>query len=467
MYCSTTKSAAAAPSDNPNDDMSATYLTLESGATRTESDTLSMDHLYQEWTLEQDRMLWDNREQPISTLASLLGRGLRGTEKRLAKLRNVDSTAYQRLFADGTNSRPSNNGDDDTGSSPAASKLVPASQVLRRIQWDASLSANDFVIMHFDRVRNSIVESSMEASNDSIAGSATRFVDALPEHRIVGIKYKERVVWNREQRIDRFFGQEGIVAVIQGYTEWKANRDAEQERERQRQAHVSDTLQQILGLEHFRELQSLLMDWRDLLAEDATRSKKLETERVVTSALDLFRKVRSGNHDQGRLVGQSTIPTSDEQALDTLSEFVAARVDDPNLRELVLGEIALRIQQCQGYKIPTPRRYQLPELKEDEVTETFVRGSGPGGQKINKTSNRVVLVHEPTQIRVECQETRSLPLNRKLARQRLREKLDEYYNGQQSKANLVAQKAASKKAKVKARNRARQRDRNTKDTDQT
>jgi uncharacterized protein (UPF0248 family) len=432
-----------------------------------------MNHLYQEWTVQQDRMLWDHREQPISTLASLLGRGLRGTEQRLAKLRNVDSTAYQRLFSDGgANSRfPSNDNDDTTVSNPAASKLVPASQVLRRIQWDASLSSSDFVILHFDRVRNAIVESSMEASNDSIAGSATRFMDALPEHRIVGIKYKDRVVWDREHRIDRFFGQEGIVAVIQGYTEWKANRDAEQKRERQRQAHIVDTLQQILGLEHYQELQRLLQDWRDALTEDATRSKKLETERVVASALDLFRNVRSGNHDQGRLAEQPTIPTiptiptSDEQALDVLSEFVATRVDEPNLRELVLGEIELRIQQCQGYKIPTPRQYQLPELKKDEVTETFVRGSGPGGQKINKTSNRVVLVHEPTQIRVECQETRSLPLNRKLARQRLREKLDEYYNGQQSKANLAAQKAASKKAKAKARNRARQRERNAKDTD--
>jgi uncharacterized protein (UPF0248 family) len=261
MYCSTTKSAAAAagaPNDNPNDDVSATDP-MENERTTTDSNTLSMDHLYQEWTVQQDRLLWDNREQSISTIASLLGRGLRGTEQRLAKLRNVDSAAYQRLFADRERSRPNNNDDNvDTGNNAAAYKLVPASQVLRRIQWDASLSASDFAILHFDRVRNTIVESSMEAPNDSIAGSATRFLDALPEHRIVGIKYKERIVWDREQRIDRFFGQEGIVAVIQGYAEWKANRDAEQERERQRQAHVSDALHQILGLEYFQELHGMI-----------------------------------------------------------------------------------------------------------------------------------------------------------------------------------------------------------------
>ena len=99
----------------------------------------------------------------------------------------------------------------------------------------------------------------------------------------------------------------------------------------------------------------------------------------------------------------------------------------------------------------------LPKLREEELSESFVRGSGPGGQKINKTSNRVILVHEPTQIRVECQDTRSLIRNRKIARKRLRLKLDEHLNGNQSRASLEAKKASTKKSKAKARNRARQR----------
>lgn len=38
----------------------------------------------------------------------------------------------------------------------------------------------------------------------------------------------------------------------------------------------------------------------------------------------------------------------------------------------------------------------LPVLNEDELEEQFVRGSGPGGQATNKTSNCVVLKHIPT-----------------------------------------------------------------------
>lgn len=38
----------------------------------------------------------------------------------------------------------------------------------------------------------------------------------------------------------------------------------------------------------------------------------------------------------------------------------------------------------------------FPVLNEDELQEQFVRGSGPGGQATNKTSNCVVLKHIPS-----------------------------------------------------------------------
>lgn len=44
---------------------------------------------------------------------------------------------------------------------------------------------------------------------------------------------------------------------------------------------------------------------------------------------------------------------------------------------------------------------ELPVLNEDELEEQFVRGSGPGGQATNKTSNCVVLRHIPTGIVVK------------------------------------------------------------------
>lgn len=39
---------------------------------------------------------------------------------------------------------------------------------------------------------------------------------------------------------------------------------------------------------------------------------------------------------------------------------------------------------------------KVPQLVETELDEQFVRGSGPGGQSVNKTANCVVLSHIPT-----------------------------------------------------------------------
>lgn len=59
-----------------------------------------------------------------------------------------------------------------------------------------------------------------------------------------------------------------------------------------------------------------------------------------------------------------------------------------------------------------------------DVEERFVRGTGPGGQKINKTSSTVWLRHRPTGIEVRCQRERSQAANRALAWLELVEKLE-------------------------------------------
>uniref|UniRef100_UPI0037E75976 mitochondrial translation release factor in rescue n=1 Tax=Semicossyphus pulcher TaxID=241346 RepID=UPI0037E75976 len=81
----------------------------------------------------------------------------------------------------------------------------------------------------------------------------------------------------------------------------------------------------------------------------------------------------------------------------------------------------------------------LPVLNEDELEEQFVRGSGPGGQATNKTSNCVVLKHIPSGIVVKCHQTRSVDINRKRARDIMREKLDVVYKGELSEV-LVKKK---------------------------
>lgn len=57
-----------------------------------------------------------------------------------------------------------------------------------------------------------------------------------------------------------------------------------------------------------------------------------------------------------------------------------------------------------------------------QIEESFVRGGGPGGQKINKTASCVQLRYPPLGLVVRCQRERQRSLNRFLA---LRELVDE------------------------------------------
>ncbi len=75
---------------------------------------------------------------------------------------------------------------------------------------------------------------------------------------------------------------------------------------------------------------------------------------------------------------------------------------------------------------------RVPTLNPEDLEEEYVRGSGPGGQAVNKTSNAVLLRHKPSGLIVKCHQTRSLARNRELAREILIQKLDHLINGDMS-----------------------------------
>lgn len=70
------------------------------------------------------------------------------------------------------------------------------------------------------------------------------------------------------------------------------------------------------------------------------------------------------------------------------------------------------------------RRMKELRIFEEDLIEKFILGSGPGGQKVNKTASCVYLKHVPTGFEVKCQESRSREENRYHARNHLIEKFE-------------------------------------------
>jgi protein subunit release factor B len=94
-------------------------------------------------------------------------------------------------------------------------------------------------------------------------------------------------------------------------------------------------------------------------------------------------------------------------------------------------------------------------LREADIEESFIRGSGSGGQKINKTSSCVQLVHRPSGIEIKCQRDRSQAMNRFHARRELCERLEERIEGARSARQQEHEKIRRTKRKRSQRSKAR------------
>lgn len=95
-------------------------------------------------------------------------------------------------------------------------------------------------------------------------------------------------------------------------------------------------------------------------------------------------------------------------------------------------------------------------IEESDLQETFVRGSGPGGQKVNKSSIAVQLKHSPSGLEVKVQRERSRDANRFLARRALCDLYCEKVLGQATRKSDKASKARKQKSRRKRRSRSGQ-----------
>ncbi len=101
------------------------------------------------------------------------------------------------------------------------------------------------------------------------------------------------------------------------------------------------------------------------------------------------------------------------------------------------------------------RRMEKLGIRDEDLVERFVKGSGKGGQKVNKTSSCVYLFHEPTGVEIKCQQERSQALNRFFARRELCDRIEEKIRGEKSARQQEREKVRRQKRRRSRKQKAR------------
>lgn len=94
-------------------------------------------------------------------------------------------------------------------------------------------------------------------------------------------------------------------------------------------------------------------------------------------------------------------------------------------------------------------------VREEDLIERFILGSGRGGQKLQKTSSCVYLKHIPTGIEVKCQKERSQEANRYYARMELCDRIEEMRTQEKLKRDKVAALRRQQRRRPSAGQRAK------------
>jgi len=88
-------------------------------------------------------------------------------------------------------------------------------------------------------------------------------------------------------------------------------------------------------------------------------------------------------------------------------------------------------------------------IKKEDIEEKFIKSSGRGGQKVNKSSSAVFLKHKKSNLSVKCGKARSQYLNRFLALRNLIEKIEAHMTGNLEKEQKKTEKVRKQKQRRK------------------
>ena len=89
------------------------------------------------------------------------------------------------------------------------------------------------------------------------------------------------------------------------------------------------------------------------------------------------------------------------------------------------------------------------------IEEQFIRGGGKGGQKINKTSNAVLLKYPPMQLIIRVQRERRRSVNRFLALRELVDQIEMRVSPETSERLKEIEKIRRRKGRRESRAKAR------------
>jgi peptide chain release factor len=96
-----------------------------------------------------------------------------------------------------------------------------------------------------------------------------------------------------------------------------------------------------------------------------------------------------------------------------------------------------------------------PVISKDDVVESFIKASGPGGQNVNKVASCVQLLHKPTGIIIKCQKHRTQFANRTEAWEMLSKAVINKYNEEVERLRQAKEKKRRQNRKRSAASKER------------